>query len=350
MGNSITQEKDVLRKRFNDILKGKGTDIPPVGTVTTSPVLELMDIIGAERPEADRVPEKMAQLTSSLHSVSKFEIIRFPFDVTVLAEALGCGIDPGTKARTPAVVSHPFKDRFKEQADMLDVHEELLDKGRIPVVLRTCEILRENKELNAPIVAGIEGPADLAASICGIKPFLKWTIKKPELVTAIVNRCVDACILYANACLDHGADAVVIADATSSPDMMGPDAFRKLMKNEYSRLADSIQGNCISHICGRTDNIIPDLLDCGFNALSIEENVGDLRHIIAQAHEENIAVIGNISTSDTLINKSAAEVKSEARKCLESGIDILAPGCGIAPETPLRNLLAMAEARDEYIS
>jgi [methyl-Co(III) methanol-specific corrinoid protein]:coenzyme M methyltransferase len=42
-----------------------------------------MDISRANRPEADRDPEKMARLASSLHTVANFEVIRIPFDVTV---------------------------------------------------------------------------------------------------------------------------------------------------------------------------------------------------------------------------------------------------------------------------
>ncbi|MDD2439361.1 MAG: uroporphyrinogen decarboxylase family protein, partial [Methanosarcinaceae archaeon] len=33
---------------------------------------------------------------------------------------------------------------------------------------------------------------------------------------------------------------------------------------------------------------------------------------------------------------------------LEEGIEVLAPGCGIAPMTPLKNVKALVEARDEY--
>ena len=33
---------------------------------------------------------------------------------------------------------------------------------------------------------------------------------------------------------------------------------------------------------------------------------------------------------------------------MEAGTDILAPGCGIAPRTPLTNLVAMANSVKEY--
>lgn len=59
-------------------------------------------------------------------------------------------------------------------------------------------------------------------------------------------------------------------------------------------------------------------------------------------------LIGNISTSGILLTGTYEEVKEEAGKCLEGGIDVLAPGCGIAPKTPTENISALVDARDEF--
>ncbi|MDK2938201.1 MAG: [methyl-Co(III) methanol/glycine betaine-specific corrinoid protein]:coenzyme methyltransferase [Methanolobus sp.] len=304
-----------------------------------------MEISGSSRPEADSNPKKMAKLASSLHTVAKLEVIRIPFDVTVVGEALGCQIDIGTKARTPSIITHPFE---KDPAEF-DVPVDLLEKGRIHVVMEAISLLKNDKELPVPIVAGIEGPADLSSYLYGIKPFLKLTVKKPESAKKIVEKCVDACITCANAYFLSGADAVVLADATSSPGMIGPETFRKIVKPELVRFNENIQGHSILHICGEIDSIVPDILECGFSAISVEENVKDLEYVVNSAHSNNIAVIGNISTAHTLYIKTPNDVREEAFKCLDADIDILAPGCGLAPETPLRNLLAMVEARDEYV-
>jgi [methyl-Co(III) methanol-specific corrinoid protein]:coenzyme M methyltransferase len=319
-------------------------DTPLVGTATTSAILDLMDISGANRPEADRDPVKMAKLASSFHTIARFEVIRIPFDVTVIGESFGCQIDIGMKARTPSIISHPFE---KDPAEF-NVPDDLLERGRIPVVMEAISILKNDKGLQAPVVAGIEGPADLSSYLCGIKQFFKWTIKKPEIARQIVEKCIDACIVCANAYFLSGADAVVLADSLSSPDMIGPDAFRKIVKPALIRFNESIKGHSILHICGETDSIIPDMLECGFSAISVEESVQDLKYVIKSAHHKNIAVIGNISAADTLFRKAPEDVRKEAFDCLDAGIDILAPGCGLAPETPLRNLHAMVDARDEY--
>ncbi len=341
--NKIKDSKVELKNKFRDVLDGKDVDITPVGTVTTSGVLELMDISGASRPEADRDPEKMAQLAGSLYTSAKLEIVRFPFDVTVLGQAMGCEIDPGTKARTPSIMSHPFKNNPQD----ICVPSDLLERGRIPVILEAARILSNKEGKYVPCLAGLEGPADLASYLCGIKPLMLLSIKKPELVSTIIDKCVEACIEYANACIDAGADAVVIADAMASPDMVGPDVFRQLIRPGLQRIAANIKGYRILHICGKVDSILPDMMECGFHAISIEESV-DIKKAIKLAHEKKVAVIGNISPAQTLYDKSTDKVISESISCLENNIDILAPGCGVAPETPLKNLHAMVKARNMY--
>ena len=59
-------------------------------------------------------------------------------------------------------------------------------------------------------------------------------------------------------------------------------------------------------------------------------------------------MIGNVSPSRTLLFGTPVTVKAEAKQCLSDGVDILAPGCGIAPRTPLVNIRALVEARDEW--
>ena len=42
--------------------------------------------------------------------------------------------------------------------------------------------------------------------------------------------------------------------------------------------------------------------------------------------------------------KDPETVRRECQKCIDDGIQILAPGCAVAPGTSTENMLAMAEA------
>ena len=37
-------------------------------------------------------------------------------------------------------------------------------------------------------------------------------------------------------------------------------------------------------------------------------------------------------------------------EALENGTDFLAPGCGVAPQTPLENILQLQKARNDYFA
>ncbi|MGC9031060.1 MAG: uroporphyrinogen decarboxylase family protein, partial [Desulfomonilaceae bacterium] len=59
-------------------------------------------------------------------------------------------------------------------------------------------------------------------------------------------------------------------------------------------------------------------------------------------------LIGGVDPGTTLFMKGPEDVKEACREQIEMGLDILAPGCAIAPGTPTANLLAMVEVANQY--
>jgi len=59
-------------------------------------------------------------------------------------------------------------------------------------------------------------------------------------------------------------------------------------------------------------------------------------------------LMGGVDTATTLFMKDAETVKAGAEESIEAGIQILAPGCAIAPGSPLENLLAMVEVAKQH--
>jgi [methyl-Co(III) methanol-specific corrinoid protein]:coenzyme M methyltransferase len=100
-------------------------------------------------------------------------------------------------------------------------------------------------------------------------------------------------------------------------------------------------------MCGDIDAILEPLSECGFEGISVEEKIIDLQ-TAKEILKDKSKLIGNVSTSGTMLMRSYDDVKNEAKNCLEEGVDVLAPGCGIAPNTPLKNIKALVDARNEY--
>lgn len=101
--------------------------------------------------------------------------------------------------------------------------------------------------------------------------------------------------------------------------------------------------------CGNVTPILDMMADCKFEGLSIEEKVADLKGAIKTVGDRAV-IVGNVSSPFTLLSGDVEKVKAESKDALEGGVAVLSPGCGIAPNTPVENVKALVEARNEYIA
>lgn len=332
-----------LKERLLNALEGKKVDKVPVCSVTQTGIVELMDEVGASWPEAHSDPEKMAKLAIANYELSGLEAVRLPYCLTVLAEATGCEVNMGTKNRQPSVTAHPYP----KDLEGMEMPENLLDKGRIPAVLAAIKIIRERVGPDVPIIGGLEGPVTLASDLASVKTFMKWSIKKPELLGQVLDFATDATITYANSMVVAGADVISIADPVASPDLMSPDSFKKELQSSLQRFSSKVDSVTVLHICGNVSHILDYMADCGFEGLSVEEKVGSIKNA-KEVLGNKVRLVGNISSPFVLLPGPIEKIKEESKKALAEGIDVLAPGCGIAPMTPLSHIKAMIEARNEY--
>lgn len=336
-----------LRKNFLDAIHGNPVDRTPALSVTQTGTIELMDITGAAWPEAHSDSEKMAKLAIAGHEIAGLEAVRYPYCLTVLAEIMGCDVRMGTKDIQPSVLSHPFS----KGPENLRIPENLLERGRIPTVLKTTGILVDTTENETgreiPLIAGMEGPLTVFTHLAEIKNCLIWALKKPDYFNTFMETCTELCVEYASSLFDHGADALCMPDGgIMGSRMMPPSVLEDSVKPFYKRLCRKVNGPVILHICGDVSDSLGSLSKCGFEAISIEEKVS--LKAAKEAIGDRARLIGNVSPSRTLLFGTPDAVKAEAKECLSAGVDILAPGCGIAPRTPLANIKALMEARDEW--
>jgi [methyl-Co(III) methanol-specific corrinoid protein]:coenzyme M methyltransferase len=332
-----------LKERLLNSLEGKKVDKVPVCSVTTVGIVELMDIVGAPWPEAHSDPDQMAKLAIAIYELSGLEAVRVPYCLTVLAEAMGCEVKMGTKNRQPSVTANPYPEDLKG----MEMPENLLDKGRIPAVLDAIKIIREKVGPDVPIIGGLEGPVTLASDLASVRSFMIWSLKKPELLRQVLDFATDATIEYANSMVVAGADVITVADPVASPDLMGPDPFKNEFQSRLQRFSSQVDSVSILHICGNAGSILDYMADCGFEGLSVEEKIGSIKKA-KEVLRDRARLIGNISSPFVLLPGPIEKIKEESKKALAEGVDVLAPGCGIAPMTPLSHIKAMVEARNEY--
>lgn len=349
-----------LKENLINSFSGEEVEITPVISVTQVGIVEAMEKTGAFWPDAHTDAEKMATLGSSLYELAGLECARIPFDLTIEADAMGCRVDLGVEDRTPQI----SKSSFESSSD-IKVPEDFIKRGRIPIVLEAIDKLKGKYGDDLPIIVGMTGPLTLAGQLLGVENLVRYMRSKPNEVEVTMDEVLEASFQYAEAICKREPDVVCVADPTSAPDLIDPLQFKNLVKPRLEDLSRGITTNKVLHICGSTEPIIRDMATTGFDGLSVEEKVD-----IARAKEEikgggkvirvggktmsmgggdkTPKLVGNISTNQTLFMGSPQDVKNEVKSVLEAGVDILAPSCGLAPRSPLVNIKAMIEARNEY--
>ncbi len=325
------------KERFIKAMRFKKVDRPPVLSPNQTATVEQMDSLGIYFPDAYSDAQKMAALASAAWEQVGLEGISLPFCQTVEAEVFGLEVKWGR--RKTDIPEAPF--RGYSTPDGVEVPENFLEQGRIPVVLEAIEILKERYGDEVPIMGHVIGPFSLAAHLANMEKILRLSIKNPTLVKEFTNLGLEAIAEYANAMLERGADAIVIENMFASVDIMGVKGYVNFAQPFDRELVRNIRGPTILHICGDGTRIIEEMLATGASCLSIDSKT-DARRAVS-ASRGRAAIMGNIDTVYALAFGTPDEVVAETRRSIEAGIDIIAPGCAISPLTPNRNLRAMVE-------
>jgi len=301
-----------------------------------------MEATGLYWPDAHKDPVKMAKLSASVYDLTGLEVAGVPYCLSVEAEALGCQIMWSEEIdATPQVLRTPYKTPGE-----IEIPSDFLNLKRVPVILKAVDILKKNVGNKLPIVAGVTGPFSLAGHLLGIENLLKSVITDPKKVHEAVDKASEAGSAFGKALREIGADVVLIADPSASSNLISPKTFKEIVKPAIVRTAEAIGGVTFLHICGNANPILAEMAETGVSAISIDENV-DVRKAKALLGEK-VKIAGNISTTNTLLLKKPDDVKEACRQALEAGVDILAPGCGIAPRTPNANIKALVETARQF--
>jgi MtaA/CmuA family methyltransferase len=328
------------RARVFDGLLNERQRYLPILAVNQTVTAEVMKGVGAGWPEGHMDSDKMASLAIAGHLVLGFDNVRIPFDQTVEAEALGGRVAYGGELDFPEV-HVPIEG---SPAD-LKVAEDVLSKGRIPVVLDAIAKARNGLPCNAPIVGGIVGPFSVGAQAFGLETYLKLTIRNPEGVSHSMEVITPFLVSYAKEMVKRGADIIAIEDMASSPDMLNPKFFRQRVAPHLKKLISSIEAPVILHVCGNATAIVADLVDLGAAAISLDAKT-DLRKA-SKAARGKVKLAGNLSPVDTLLRGTPEDIKLAVNAAVEAGIDIVSPGCSLSPLTSTENVKALVQATRE---
>jgi [methyl-Co(III) methanol-specific corrinoid protein]:coenzyme M methyltransferase len=87
------------------------------------------------------------------------------------------------------------------------------------------------------------------------------------------------------------------------------------------------------------------MADSGADGLTLHQtmNVIETKKILSG----RCSIVGNLDPR-SIVQLEPKDIRALSTHCLEEGIDVLAPACGLDPATPVRNLKAIAEATHRF--
>ena len=325
------------KERVMAVIKGEKPDRMPCFGANSTVTYEQMEKVKAFWPEAHEKAEPMAKQALAAYQLLGFDGVRVPFCQTFEAQALGCTLKPGGTERIPGI-EHPPPYKLDDKPAF---PSDFLSRGRIPELIKAVGILKKEVGDEAVVVAGIIGPFTIAGSLIDTVPLLKATMKAPDKIHPFLEVGTQAAIALGKALIDAGADIISCEDMTASPDLIPPRTYRDIEADYQRRVFDSLPVPKILHICGNVDAIIEYMGQTGAEIMSLEPKAS--ARLARQKCGPAIVLMGGIDTATTLFMKDAKTVAEGCEESIEDGIQILAPGCAVAPETPMENLLAMVE-------
>ena len=324
-------------ERISLALKGQKPDRVPAASFMTGVTVESMNICGHGWPEAHNDAEKMAELAAAAHLHCGIETVKLPFDMAVEAEALGGDIDFGTADTLPQVRTHLF-----DEPEELRFSRDLLNRGRMPLVLKAIGVAKERYGPGAFIVSSVVGPFTLGGKLFGFDNFFEWLLLEPDKMREAMARLTELCVIYAEAQAGAGADAVQIGEASSSGDLISSDSYRDFIAPYHKDLCSAIKIPTVVHICGNIAGHLPYIKTTGVSGLSFDEKTGAAN--VREALGGAVAMIGYVDTLGVLLNSTPELVYKKSRECMEAGVDILNAGCAWPANVKNKNIEAMVRA------
>jgi [methyl-Co(III) methanol-specific corrinoid protein]:coenzyme M methyltransferase len=330
------------RERVLAALRREPVDRTPVVNPTSVATVELMDMVDAPFPAANREPELMARLAATGHTELGFDSVMPVFSIIQESSALGCKIQWEQKDNWPTV---KMREPIYESPDDIDVPDDLLERPDTKCVLEAIRILRRELGEDVAIIGKTMGPWSQAYHCFGVEPFLLLSLDDPAETKLILERFKEMTIAYGTAQIEAGADAVTLPDHATG-DLVSGEYYRRYLQDLHHEFAERIPGPIILHICGRTVDRMDAIAQTGMAAFHYdsknepEESMAVVR--------DRISLVGNINNPETLFARGPDEVKQEVWKNLEAGVQMVGPECAIPLQTPIENLRAIPEAVLEW--
>ena len=326
------------RERVLKALAGEPVDRPPISNPTNVATVELMDLVDAPFPDACRIPELNARLAATGYTELGFDSIMPYFSIIQESSALGCDMQWEQKDNWPTVrMNNPI---WKGLAD-IKIPPGFLEHPDNVTVTKSITMLKNEYGNQVAIVGKTMGPWTLAYHVFGVEPFLLMTIDDPDMTLRCLHKLKEISVLFGEAQIDAGADALTFPDHATG-DLVSGEYYKRFLLEIHQEMVERLEVPLILHICGNTLDRMDYISQSNMAAFHFDSKNDPQMAMDVVAGR--IRLVGNINNPETLYARGPMEVRSEVYRCLDAGVQMIAPECAIPLGTKLENLLEIPRA------
>jgi MtaA/CmuA family methyltransferase len=322
------------------ILRGRRINRLPVFSGLPSLTASGLKQAGVCYSDAHTDAKKMAVAAASTFEVYGFESAVVPFDLCVEAETLGAHVD--FQSDVDSFLAPVVDQSLTDISAIVHRHSPFaIQNGRVPLVTEAIRLLKAGVGREIAIGAWVTGPFTLAWQMFGAEAWLS-SLTETMQTAALLSALADFLARVANVYCEAGADFITVHEMGGSPQIVGPQNFRALVKPALVRLFAQLPAPNVLSMCGDTNAIIADMAVCGANALHVDQcnDLARTRRLLG----DDVIVLGNFDPMQTLSAGTLDAIADAVRAIARAGANAIWPGCDLWPEIPDENMRALMDA------
>jgi MtaA/CmuA family methyltransferase len=302
----------------------------------------LMDLADAPFPDACRNPELAARLAATGHTQLGFDSVMPYFTIIQESSALGCDMQWEEKDNWPTVrMANPIWKGLED----IKIPSGFLEHPDNQTIIRSIRLLKEEFGDEVAVIGKTMGPWTLAYHVFGVENFLLMTVDDPDLVMRCLDRLKEISVLFGQAQIDAGADVLTFPDHATG-DLVSGEYYKRFLLDIHQEMSQRLDVPLILHICGNTldrmDYIAQSGMACfHFDSKNDPQQAMDIM-------DGRIRMVGNINNPETLYARGPEEVRREVYRCLDAGVDLIAPECAVPLATKLESLIEIPKAVKDW--
>ncbi len=337
---TLTPKERILR-----LFKKEPIDRMPCFSGMSLLTVQAINEMGIKFAQVHTKADYMANSALLSSKMFGFESVVIPYDMCTVPEALGCGINLYEHSDG---ILFPTVPKKWESFDEVNIPEDFLSKGRMPIVDEAYKILiSESQNGDFAVGAWVLGPFTMAGQVIELDLLLKGVKKYKDQVENMLSQMTEVVIETARHYQELGVDYVTIREMGSGTDILSPRMWKTMVQPNLIKVFDALKSPKVLHICGSTDMIIEMMAQCGADALSVDQknNVAESRKKLGN----DVLLFGNFDPYGTLVlQEDPKKVEEVIKGCIDAGVDAVWPGCDIWPDVKEENVKAFVKTVKEY--